>query len=53
MPTYADGMKRRQLAAVGYHLCSIPYWHWPSGMVCSEKQHVLASLLAPYTQVSA
>ena len=41
-------MKRRQLNAVGYRLCSVPFWEWPTGMSNSEKENVLASLLSPH-----
>jgi len=50
VPLGSTVMKRRQLSAVGYRLCSVPFWQWPTGMTRAEKTNVLASLLAPYVK---
>jgi hypothetical protein len=44
-------MKRRQLKAVGYRLCSVAFWQWPSGSSTEDKEHVLRSVLAPHIKV--
>ena len=46
-------MKRRQLKAVGYRLCSVAFWQWPSGSSTEDKEHVLRSVLAPHVKVLA
>ena len=51
VPLGSTVMKRRQLGALGYHLCSVNFWEWPSGSTAEEKQAVLSSLLASCVQV--
>ena len=46
-------MKRRQLKAVGYRLCSVAFWDWPSGSSTDDKERVLRSVLSPHVQVLA
>jgi len=43
-------MKRRQLKAVGYRLCSVAFWDWPSGSSTDDKERVLRSVLSPHVQ---